>query len=81
MVKSFLTNGGVVFLRFGDSWDLGHVFFHCLKHTFTKYIIYSARETVVVKLCSGYKTHNHSGLDFLNTSTLHVFHSFHIYDD
>ena len=50
-----------------------HVFFHCLKHTFTKY---SALKIVIVKLCFDDKTRNHSGLDFLNTSTL--LHTFHI---
>ena len=73
MGKSFSTYGGVVFLGFGDSWDLGHVFFHCLKHTFTKNI---ARKIVIVKLCFDDKTRNHNGLNFLNTSTL--LHTFHI---
>ena len=75
--ESFSTYGGIVFLRFGDRWDVGHLFFIIFSIHLQK--IYSAGKTAIVKLCFDHQTCDHSGLDFSNAST--PFHTFHVYGD
>ena len=42
MGESFTTYGGVVFVRSGNGWDVGHVFFHYFQYAY-----------IIIPMCFG----------------------------